>query len=69
MDKPKVNLYKIIEIKPGVYLKDGGSGLVCFTDDVNEAILYKTNDYKNTSDVAKHWFGEVKTLKITSEVL
>lgn len=68
MNKAKVEEFKVIEIKPGVYLRYVFGGNTEFTGDITQAARYSMDDFGGSSRAARKWFGEVKTLKVTSEV-
>lgn len=67
MNTSKVENYRIVVIKPGVYYKSN-MGQVEFTDDPSKAYRFAIDDFQGSSRVAKQWFGEVKTMKVITEV-
>lgn len=68
MNDSKIEEYKVIEVKPGVYLRHviGDSGEL--TDNITEAQRYSIDDFQGSSRAARKWFGEVKTMKVITEV-
>lgn len=68
MNNSKIEEYKVIEVKPGVYLRSSitnGSGL---TEDITTAKRFAMDDFQGSSNAARKWFGEVKTMRVVTEV-
>lgn len=68
MNNTKTEEFKVIEVKPGVYLHYGFGGNGELTEDINRAQRYEMDDFGASSRAANKWFGEVKTLTVVSEV-
>ena len=67
MNTTTVEHYRVVVIKPGVYYKSN-MGQVEFTDNPNKAFRFAIDDFQGSSKVAKQWFGEVKTMKVITEI-
>ena len=68
MNNAKIEEYKVIEVKPGVYLRHviGDSGEL--TDNITQAQRFSMDDFQGSSNAARKWFGEVKTMRVVTEV-
>lgn len=68
----KEETYFVIEVKDGVYLKKDKTGNYRLTEDLKQAVRfeYPKNGYINHTpkQIAKEWFGTLKTLIISWEV-
>lgn len=66
-DNKVVEYYKVVEVKPGVYVKIDFSGSFRLTNNVTEASKY--DGYNGQAQrVANKYYGTVKRLTVTTEV-
>lgn len=68
MKNSKIEEYKVVEVKPGVYLHISITNGPSLTEDITAAKRYAMDDFQGSSNAARKWFGEVKTMKVITEV-